>query len=161
MAAGQLHGRVIKLNLGAALEVVDAGAVGRKVANGGELDGSLVLVPLLSLGPGRRVVLFCALRLLGHLLSALDHGLLLDGRGVVHGVSVLLRGVGVEAVTDGRALAGNRREARAAGHGRGHALGGVGHLDGAVLALALAARHLEGGWILVFMVATPESPLTT
>lgn len=145
-AAGQLHRRIFKLNLGTAVEVVDAGSVGGQLADGGDLDGSLVLVvPLLRLGLGRRVVLGRGLGLLRHRLGVVDHGLLLDGGGVVHGVRVLLRGVRVETVADGRALAGDGREPGAAGDGRRHALGGVGHLDDAALSLGLAARDLEGG----------------
>lgn len=81
-----------------------------------------------------------------HLLGVLDHGLLLDRGGVVHGVRVFLRSVRVEAVAHGRALASDRREAgAAAGDGCRHTLGGVGHLDDAALALGLAARNLKGG----------------
>lgn len=144
-AAGQLHGRVIELDLGAAVEVVDAGSVGRQLADGGDLDRRLVLVPLLRLGLRGRVVPGRGLGLRRHLLRVLDHGLLLDGGGVVHGVLAFLRGVRVEAVADGRALAGDGGEAGAAGDGRRHALCGVGHLDDAARALALAARDLEGG----------------
>lgn len=132
-AAGQLHRRVVELNLGAAVEVVDARAVGRQLADGGNLDGSLVLVPLLSLGLGRGVVLGRALGLLRHLL-VVDHGLLLDGGGIVHGVG-FLGGVGVDAVAHAGALASDGREAGAVRDGGAHALGVV---------LGLVTGNLEG-----------------
>lgn len=143
-AAWELHGGVVELDLGATIEVVYAGTIGGDLADGSNLDGSLVLVPLLRLGLGRGVVLIAALGVLGHLLSVADHGLLLDGGGVVHGVGVVLGSVGVKRLTHVGALAGDGGEARAAGDGGSHTLGGVGHIDGAVLALVLGTGHLEG-----------------
>lgn len=143
--AGQLHGRVVKLHLGTGVEVVDARSVGGQLADGGDFDRSLVLVPLLRLGLGRWVVSGGGLGLLGHLLRVLDHGLLLDGGGVVHGVRVFLRAVVcVETVANVGALAGDGGKGRAASDGGRHALGGIGHLDDVARALALAAGNLKG-----------------
>lgn len=148
-AAQQPHRSIVKLDLGTTIEVVDAGFIDRQLTNVDDLDRSLILVPLLCLGLRRRVVISRALgllrHLLKHLLTILTYGLLLDGRGFVHGVSVvILRSVSGAALAHGRALASNRREARAAADGRGHSLGGAGHLDNTALALARAVRNLEG-----------------
>ena len=134
-----MHGRVIKLNIGADVEVVHAGSVGGQLTNGGGIDGSLVLVPLLGLGLGRGVVLVGALGELGYLLDVLDRGMLRDSGGAVHSIGVVgqgVRGVRGKAAAHGRPLVGDGRAAAASGDGSGH-------VD--ALAVALATEHLEEG----------------
>lgn len=145
-AAGQLHGRVLKLKLGAAIQVEDARAVGWEVANGGDLNGSLVLQPSFRLSLGGRVLLGAVVGGRGLRAGILDHasGLLDSGRlkGIGSSLGSL---VGVETLGEERALARGRGEAGAAVDGSSEAGRSVGDLDGWALSLLAGDESLNVG----------------
>lgn len=145
-AAGQLHGRVLKLKLGAAIQVKDARAVCWEVANGGHLDGSLVLQPSFRLSLGGRV-LVCAIVGGGSLrASVLDHASGLLDTGRLKGIGSSLGSlVGVETLGEKRALTRGRGEAGAAVDGSSEAGRSVRDLDGWALSLLAGDEGLNVG----------------
>lgn len=72
--AGQLHSRVLKLKLGTSVQIKDSRSVSGEVADGGNLDGSLVLVPALGLRGRRRVLIRAVVGGGGLGASVLNHG---------------------------------------------------------------------------------------